>query len=46
MLTPAIRAIRYSSKLTLTLLVTRLHADDADHTFALDDLAVTANALD
>jgi hypothetical protein len=33
-------------KLTLTLLVTRFHADYADDTFALDDLAVAADPLD
>jgi hypothetical protein len=46
MFTPAIRAIRYSSKLTLTLLVTRLDADHADYALALDDLAVAADPLD
>jgi hypothetical protein len=45
MLTPAIRAIRYSLELTLTLLVTSFHADYADHALALDDLAVAADAL-
>jgi hypothetical protein len=33
-------------KLTLTLLVTRFHADYADNAFALDDLAVAADPLD
>jgi hypothetical protein len=46
MFTPAIRAIRYSSKLTLTLLMTWFHADYADYAFALDDLAVAADPLD
>jgi len=42
--------MRYSSinhvKLTLTLLMTRFHADDADDALALDDLAVAADPLD
>jgi len=33
-------------RLTLTLLVTRLDADNADDAFALDDLAVAADPLD
>jgi hypothetical protein len=36
----------FLAKLTLTLLVTRLDADHADHAFALDDLAVAADPLD
>jgi len=50
MLTPAIRAMRYSSinnvKLTLALFVTRFCADNTNYAFALDDFAVAADPLD
>jgi hypothetical protein len=50
MLTPAIRAIRYSSinnvNLTLALLMAWFRADDTNDAFALDDLTVAADPLD
>jgi hypothetical protein len=50
MLTPAIRAIRYSSinnvKLTLALLMAGFGADHANDALALDDFAVAADPLD
>jgi hypothetical protein len=49
MLTPAIRAMRYSSinnvKLTLALLMAGFGANHANNALALDDLAVAADPL-
>jgi hypothetical protein len=48
-LTPAIRAMRYSSinnvKLTLALLMTRLDTNDSNYALALNDLTVAADSL-